>query len=166
MKIEWIECNLPWYTTSYDKIPSIPDISQREKEVFGITIEESRALITKEESDIYCEFKTNKQLENNKDHPAVIKVLKHQELVKQICDWSDAQPEYKEWNALRKKICEENDKKSFSKSLYKVGTLFELEDGRIFLIGHYFDDNNEFHDSDIVKRYAVLIDMDELKSEK
>lgn len=44
----WIEINLPWnvYSNYYD-IPPLPDLSDREREVFGTTIEENREAIKK-----------------------------------------------------------------------------------------------------------------------
>lgn len=168
MKLEWIECNLPWYATDDRKFPPRPDFSEKEREIFGMTIEESRESISAKEYEFYTRCVANRKLKKYKNHPAIPKVLKHQELVSKICAWNDLQPEWKEDSRQRDKINEEFNKKSFSTSLLKPGTLFELEDdGGIFLIGDFFhDEYREIKNSDVVKRYAVLIDMDELKSKK
>lgn len=85
------------------------------------------------------------------------------ELKNKICTWTEQQPEWKEFQKRLEKFNEEEDKKSFSRSgLAMPGTLVEMEDGSIEMIGSIntsggvCNDCMAFGDSMIVKRYAVV----------
>lgn len=173
----WIEINLPWYVYSnYNDMPPLPDLFDREREVFGTTIEENREAI-KKSFDIYKEIKRKnlpegsfaseeireQMKEKYQDNPDVILVLNHFDLDDRINEWYDEQPEVLAFNKLNKIYEDKLDEKSFTgRKLNKPGTLIELADGAIHLIGSInsaagvCDDCRAFTNDTIVKRYKVI----------
>lgn len=160
---DWIECGLPW-----DFIPiclASPDLSSREKEVFGTTyLDESDKYVYKTEmrvTNLNLDFDGSEEefheyLQSLND-PEIDEYLKFEKWREDYFEWYDQQPEVIEFN-------EQNEsKKSFiGNGLNKSGTLIELEDGRQFLIGEInttggiCDHCLAFNREIIIKRYKVL----------
>jgi hypothetical protein len=144
--INWIDCGLPVFV-SYDPELAFPDTLKKEKEKFGMTFNE------------YIE----------KYHPLYNKKMdkeKWQKIYKEYYSWIESLPEIIDYHNKHKIKEKELKNKSFcGKGLNKVGTLVELEDGSIHLIGsldtNLGDDCRRLLPVDtIVKRYAVVFDME------
>ena len=99
----------------------------------------------------------------HRSDPCVIARDAYKDLQERVFTWSDEQPE---WKAHSKAIEEYNalqDLKSFSgRKLNQPGTIIELENGQIELIGSInrstgvCNDCPAFDDDSIVKKYAVV----------
>lgn len=196
MKLEWIDINLPWHVSMFTDAdrPICPDLSDREREVFGMTADEEfgtfeDSLIPLGEISAAVHAKLNEWLENQpdgttddqindqevvfwdeyKDHPAVKAREAHIEYSVKYNQWYNSQPEVIEFN----KKCDEHldmiaDKSFAGRGLARPGTLIELEDGTVEMIGSIntfrgiSDTYTAFDGDRIVKRYAVVMNDDVL----
>jgi len=160
MKINWIESNLPYDGNYFDCMetePEMPDLSEREKEVFGIT--------WKEANDTMFEPSFNGTELVNEEL-----LDKWNEWEDKYNEWEKQQPEIIEWQKKKDQHNKEFDSRSFQgRGLNKPGTLIELEDGTIHLIGTInkhrgvCDDCTAFDIKTVVKRYAVLFDLEKIE---
>lgn len=181
----------------YDGEPA-PDFSEQEKKLFGITFAESEELSRNglikffsvedrikeqlnqfkldfpfaeaDEIDQFNEYLFRAAEENDK---AVRDVRFHRTLSPKYYKWLEQQPEYQAWDKRESAAYErawiEHKQKSFcGRGLNVPGTLIELEDGSIHLIGSIntnggvCSDCVAFDESMIVKRYAVILDFNSM----
>lgn len=145
MNLNWIEINLPWQT-SYSS-PEYPDTSSYEKEKFGYSIKELDQKYGNEySSGEYWRL-----------HDVVAKWLEENP-PKELLDYYDQDDKMQKENSL-KCFC--------GLGLNNPGTLIELENGKLHLIGTIntntglCDDCSAFDNSTIIKRYAVVFDFKE-----
>ena len=153
---EWIDCNLPWYRRDYTiPSPKLPDLSEREKAAFGLSLKESTAALPMDanivferverrfyprQEDLYGSTRESrdKWIEDflPKDDPArdaVIQIINHRRLCKKVNAWIELQPETKifrqEYDAYNKKIEDLFKKNCFvGAGLANPGTLVEIEE--------------------------------------
>lgn len=191
MNINWIEINLSWHVTfSNQDRPKYPDLSKKEKKVFGNTLDKSvpsDKIFNKYHKLFYAfevdqGFKWNevagevleqKQAEffaKYKDNADVIAVIEYRRFKAEIEVWSDVQPEVIEFKKALEIYNKKEGAKSFSgRGLAVPGTLIELEDGSIEFIGSInssggtCNDCRAFDDDVIIKRYAVVFEFEKLK---
>ena len=188
--IEWIECNLPWQAPYWAETPDAPDLSEREREVFGFTNKEKEAKVNWEEimsldyrmdiglEDSSWDEKERKKSEKFKelqDTNTNVKVmLEYKTFEEKYEEWWEKQPEIKSWivecDSIEKEF--ERTKDGFcDRGLNKPGTLIELDNGKFHLIGSInsnrgiCDDCVAFDNSTIVKRYRRIW-IDPSKAEK
>lgn len=190
--IEWIECGLPYavYDLNYTREPE-PDFDVQVKELFGITYKESSQLADQhiaafyiieneidekleesgvlQDDDLFKKEKNRLLLEASTNSESVSVMLRHRSFIKDEAAWKATQPEYIAWGeraeTTYRKAKEECNLKSFSgRGLANPGTLIEIEDGSIHLIGSInenrgvCDDCPAFDRSTIVLRYAKIYD--------
>ncbi len=163
MQVNWIEINLPFYISdpllhsSFFSQNPYPDLTEKIKEKFGQTAQESAQSISSILIDpIFNEEESKFYLD------------KHREFVFKLASWELEHPEVKEWDRKRKLFVAELESKSFcGRQLNKPGTLIELDNDGIYLLGtHDFfggvssGDIDDIPDSAIVKRYAVVFDYE------
>ena len=179
---EWIECNLSWQAPYWAETPEAPDLSDREREVFGFTCKEKEAEVNWQEImrldyrmdvglnlDLSWDEKelkrTAKFEELQSTDPNVKSMLEYQEFEKQYEEWWSDQPEAQLWITECDRIETEFDqnKDGFcDRELNKPGTLIELDNGKQYLIGNInnirgvCDDCTAFDSTSIVKRYKVI----------
>ncbi len=186
MKIDWVECNLPWRSDVQLERPPFPDLSEKERQIFGRSLEELgdeyeadlmlysslRDKIYEESSALPYEeqekFKKEK-FEELKNSSAERARQEYANLRNKITDWADQQPEWIEFKAKNKEISEEQNKLSFSRSLAKPGVLIQLSDnsihllGSVNLLGGACDDCMGFDDSLTVVRYANIVSLEDIR---
>lgn len=187
---EWIECNLPWQAPYWAETPDAPDLSEREREVFGFTNKEKEAKVNWQEImnlefKIDTEFKDlswdekegkkSERFENLQNTNVNVKaMLEYKIFEEKYEEWWEKQPEAESWIAECDSIEEEFErtKDGFcNRDLNKPGTLVELDDGKLYLIGDIngnrgvCDDCVAFDNSAIVKRYKRIW-IDSLGTEK
>jgi hypothetical protein len=155
--INWIEINLPWYK-SVD-YPAVPNLSQREKETFGKSGDEYRKEITIDEKLNLLSI-----LDIDSD---IVAIKEYDSFRVKVDVWYESQPEMIQWRKDLALAIEKAKEESFSqKELNNPGTLIQMENGDIHLIGSInalsgvCDDCCEFEKDAIVKRYAILIDLE------
>lgn len=184
--VNWIDINLPWRDDFYSEDgPKMPDLQEREREVFGISLKESeetnqhhfeayselldklRALQVEVGFDFSPGSECNRieeefWSEHGRDECVLIKKM-HLVLEEKIIPWSNEQPE---WKAYSKAVDEYSAKQKLNsftgRGLNKPGTIIEMADGSIELIGTINDiagicnDCVRFEREEVVVRYAVV----------
>ncbi len=164
MEINWIEINLPFTYHSYEYIeyPIFPVLTDREIEVFGQSCEDSKkyllSLIDQADNDLISE------------NEIAYYAIKHKEFNDKLDVWYEEQPEIKKYYEKYDAFVELQKQRSFSGlGLARPGTLIELEDGTIELLGStncsagVCNDCLGFETDSIIKRYAVVFDYDAIK---
>lgn len=154
--IKWIECNLPfeYYSDSDDpNYPEYPDLSDKEVKKYGATYQEMMDKL------FHPAFKDFKIVDDDL-------YKQWQEFSNEHYKWSQELPEVKEYQSKINKLQKEEKQKSFcGKDLNKPGTLIELENGDIHLIGSIntvagiCNDCVEFGRDIIIKRYAIIFNV-------
>lgn len=185
----------------WDKQPEAPSLDDKEREVFGITLTELTEAnkhhvdgciaLSKKLDEIKDEARKQAVEENRYDSyiqslgkleedfwaehaqdACVIGRDAYVDLRDKMCKWGDEQPEWKAWQKVREAFIAEQEKKSFTgRKLNLPGTLVEMEDGSIELIGTMnviagvCNDCVAFDRSDlIVKRYALVFPFTKRKA--
>lgn len=138
-KINWIECNLPFDFVSLEGKPKYPYdlLIEKGKKIFG------ERFGARSGSDLI-------------------------EPEEEWMDWEESQPEVIEYDKMEEKYQAELKLKSFCRQGLNIsGTLIETEDKKYYLLGDLnesggSDPDNYFNDKTIIKRYAVVFDMEEI----
>ncbi len=182
---EWIECNLPWDSSGLPDMPDGPDLSDREREVFGTTDDEEcdkvkpfqmKYLIAKLDIEYFLEddssFSWNSRSpEFNKEVDKKLKALNDPE-IDQYIEYVNFEEKYNKWYVQQPETIKyreewdetmnKQDTSSFmGQGLNKAGTLIETEKGQ-YLIGHInklggvCDDCTQFEPDTVIKRYKVV----------
>jgi hypothetical protein len=152
--LKWIEINVPFELKLFELMPNNLrslslsyeyELQAKEEEKFGIT-----------HDDAQDKFYNGEWDEELYDH-----------WMKKYDKWYNELPESIEYKK-QYEIAEKKEKNSFmAMGLNKPGTLIELEDGSIHLIGTInkyagsCDDCTAFDTKSIVKRYAILINWED-----
>lgn len=193
-KIEWIDINLPWRISSiWADAPQVPNLEQREREVFGASSEDLREqnavhlenfhllLNALEERQYQARQEAKKRNESNYElssaydqieidfweehtnNPDVIARDTYRASILKINAWTEEQPEWKAYVKDSALFSAQEDEKSFcGRGLANPGTVIELANGQIELIGSInessgvCDDCAAFDRYAVVKRYAVV----------
>lgn len=185
MNIEWVDINLPWSVSysSEDAFQS-PDLSKKQQEVFGDSLKEWDEKLRKEFYklcdlldeiiDSITDDVSNAELdkiesdfwESHKNDPCVVAKKFYDEIQQKINEWWLEQPEWIEYERKKKEFFGN----SFTgQGLAKPGTLIELENGSIELIGSInrsagvCDDCVGFSSNTVIKRYAVVFPFEEMR---
>lgn len=160
---EWIEINIPWNDDSLSQpiLKNYPDLSEREREVFGESFEEVKK-------------RTIRKLPANWNDESLEDQLLYKEFREfkvKIEEWYDLQPEIIEVESFNKealKRFKEIEKaKSFSRSewakpgvvievLRSDGTISQMMIGDINTNGGVCNDCAGISSSDIIKRYKIV----------
>jgi hypothetical protein len=199
-KLEWIEINLPYDLNNHygneEGFPESPNLDDREKEVFGISLAEAEKNVQQdleEFSKLLDELRSLQEegrrqanlngisytdyilspdyalieqnfWEKHQNDPCVIARDAFKDLQEKIFAWSDEQPEWKAHAESIKQYNALQDLKSFcGRNLDQPGTIIELENGQMELIGSInrsagiCGDCKAFDEDSIVKRYAVAL---------
>lgn len=195
-KIEWIEINLPWqYYDNGKYFPEYPNLDDREREIFGISLAEAKKNVQQDLENFYKLLEELRSLQDEAIRQANINGISYNNFIisldfalieqnfwekhkndscviardafknfqEKIFAWSDEQPEWKDYICSIKKYNDLKHLKSFcGRNLDQPGTIIELENGQIELIGSInrsagvCNDCKVFDDDSIVKRYAVV----------
>jgi hypothetical protein len=185
---DWIEINLPWHIhLPWEDRPRQPDLSEKEKEFFGTTLDEWKENIkltelNKQRNELQAQFEQSlyeRQIDRYSDEwetlmdgfalemrdkfPGI--VAYHEECDKRDA-WDKQQPEFQAWEeALEEFRRKESELSFYGRGLNVPGTLIEMADGAIYLIGSIntargcCDDCAAFEREDIVKRYKLVYDF-------
>jgi hypothetical protein len=172
MKINWIECGLPWNVNNYSEIYNFAIVNCPKYNPPGLK-KETKSKFGKTEDEAYKEY-LDAPYTGSEDNKALKKYRKFTDKFNKWEEEYNKLPNIKKYiekyNKLyneyleKKKIFEEEiNQNSFSgRGLNKAGTLIETEDGKQYLIGHInelsgiCDDCREFENSTIIKRYAIV----------
>lgn len=188
IEIKWIECNLPW-REDYEEIsedvasafPKFPkeELNALSYKKFGITIDDldnqdvmndldvKRELIQLEMK--YDNISNLRDLLKLTDSHKLISLIKFKILKAEIQEFENSSEIYKKYSeeleSERSRYKNVRPKKSFYPDLAKPGVLVELESGKQMLIGDInaaggiCDDCKGIKNTDIVKRYAIIIEL-------
>jgi len=167
---EWIECNLPWFKDVVSRISPYPDLSKKEKEFFGKSVEECRELLSEVKDEFYrieenafapykkvhrSSEENNRILEayanistNEEEKKVIFAVLEYRKFLRSADDWRAAQPEIIEWH--KQADIEGQKRKELQKissfvgaGLNQAGTLIEVENADKTTTQYLIGDINE-----------------------
>lgn len=176
---QWIDCNLPWSVNPRKFVYPIPapDLSDQERERFGVSKEDLQSKYSDEFSKLDRLFSQVTWEVPRVDIPkqediiardnGLSEALDAKRLVKQIEWWRDYTPEYQAWQdaqavAYRQFLRESQSQTFAGQELNRPGVQIEV-DGRQYLIGDInttcgvCEDCTAFEPESIVTRYRVLI---------
>ncbi len=185
MTSEWIEVNLPWdFSSSFEDEPPMPNLSVKEKEHFGVAFDELREKLQidalEEEFESYAEHimvsegiqpysqqsyssRNSSRVEFEKLNPALIE---YRNKCEERDVWEKSQPEFLAWKEELAAFREKEKEMSFvGRGLAKPGTLVELSDGKIELLGTMncigggCDHCSLVSRETIIKRYKIAYDF-------
>jgi hypothetical protein len=184
--INWIECNLPWKNYDYipkevsDAIVQFPEeeLNALAKEKFSTTVDEIEENDFMIRGDVRTKVSNLRSLYEEKDDYELLELTKDEDIIQylklkilkaEIFAWEITTPQYKKYHhelmLAREKDKKERPKKSFYPNLAKSGVLIELESGKQLLIGDInesggtCDDCLGIGDDEVIKRYAVIIEL-------
>lgn len=178
--INWIDCGLPFNCGASDELKNYPEFPQEEldvltKEKFGISATEIQEKISQYSkilikiNELRAKFsyeKDHEELINFTDDKEIIDYIRLRRQLSEIREWENQSSIVDSYRQQIKEARSKFNRKSFYPDLAKPGTLIELESGKQLLIGHI---NNlggvcdaciGVNGSDIIKRYAVIINFD------
>ncbi len=178
---QWIDCNLPWSVNPRKFVYPIPapDLSDQERERFGVSKEDLQSKYSDEFSKLDRLFSQVTWKVPREDVPkqediiardnGLSEALDAKRLVKQIEWWRDYTPEYQAWQdaqavAYRQFLRESQSQTFAGQELNRPGVQIEV-DGRQYLIGDInttcgvCEDCTAFEPESIVTRYRVLVDL-------
>lgn len=118
------------------------------------------SLATPEKAELFDQEVERRFLKWIEDNPEFQEAWHARRLMRKIQDWKDQHPKTAEYKERYSALLEEENQMTFQgRGLANPGVMIEMEDGSRYLIGSNSAlDGEEFEGTDIVVRYAVLVE--------